>query len=250
MSAPDTVDATRNRRWILPYRSIVEKLVNKGRVRVILSGEGEATDLIFWAQTRGFRVVRHIRTAVGMEVVLEAPSRRAEEAAAAAAPRREEARAARPTPPQAPRAAARAVAAQASSGGERRVEAPATAGSLDAVSARMSDPLFRVDLLLAGTSSRAGELKAPTTLDALLRVASEASGRGCAHLEASHSRGGKLELLACGGRLEGIILYTPDGSRLEGSKAVREAPKLLEREGSLEYRVTVVGSEFVEKLKS
>ena len=247
MSSPETVNV--DRRWILPYRVIREKLERNGRVRVLLSGEGEATDLIFWAQTRGYRVARHLRTAAGIEVVIEAPPKpkpaqppAAQAQAAGEAAARPAAQPQAPAPTAAPQ---RAPAAPAQPAGPA-----ASPGALDVVSERMADPLFRVDLLLASTSTRAGEAKTPTTLDALARLASEASSSGCAYVEATHSSGAKLELLACRGSLEGLILYRDDGERLLGSKALGEASKVLSSEGRLEYRVMSVDKSFLDKLKS
>ncbi|MEB2836988.1 MAG: hypothetical protein GSR80_001479 [Desulfurococcales archaeon] len=248
MSSPDTVNV--DRRWILPYRVIREKLERSGRVRVLLSGEGEATDLIFWAQTRGYRVARHLRTAAGIEVVIEAPPKpkpkpaQPPEAQAQAAPEAAPARlAAQPAAPATPTAAARPAPAQAAAPAART-------GTLDVVSERMADPLFRVDLLLASTSTKAGETKTPTTLEALARLASEASSSGCAYMEATHSSGVRLELLACRGSLEGVILYGANEERVVGSKALEEASKALSGDGRLEYRVMSVDKSFVDKLKA
>ena len=250
MSSPDTVNV--DRRWILPYRVIRERLERSGRVRVLLSGEGEATDLIFWAQTRGYRVARHLRTAAGIEVVIEAPPKpkpkparppeAQAQAAPGAAPARPAAQPQAPAPEAAPTAARPAPAQAAAPAAPPRM--------LDVVSERMADPLFRVDLLLASTSTRAGDTKTPTTLEALARLASEASSSGCAYMEATHSSGAKLELLTCRGSLEGVILYRDNEERLLGSKALEEASKVLSSDGRLEYRVMSVDKSFVDKLKA
>jgi hypothetical protein len=235
-SGSEVVNASR--RWVLPYREIAERLEKGSRARVILSSDGEATDLVFWARSRGYKIVRHVRTAAGIEVVLEAPKREA------------------PPRPAAPAGAVptrRPVAEAAPAASVSRPEAPAAArapeATLDIVSRRMADPLFRVDLLLVATSLRSGVLEGPTSIDALARIASEAAGRGCAHLEATHSSGARLEMLTCGMNVEGIILHKPEGGVLEGREAVKEAAGIL-REGRLEYRIMSVDKSFIEKLKS
>jgi len=229
VSSPETIDATR-RRWILPYARIERALREKGSAKVILSGEGEATDLQVWAALRGYRVARSLRTAVGIEVVLEAPREQA--------------------PPAAPRAASTPAGGQAAgqAGGPQRVEARATGDRLEEVSARMEDPLFRVDLLLASTPGRGGEASAPTSVEAIAKIASEQAGSGkCAHVEATHSSGARFEMLACEGRVEGIVAET-GGGKLRGSRALEELSGLL-REGRVSYQVRIVDRGFVEKLK-
>jgi hypothetical protein len=246
----EVVNAT-GRRWVLPYREITERLERGGRARIILSSDGEATDLIFWARSRGYRIVRHVRTAAGIEVMLESPKAEAPSrpAPARAAPAMRPASEAAPAPAAERAAAPAAPAAPAVSRPEAPAAAQAPEAALDVVSRRMADPLFRVDLLLVATSLRSGVLEGPTSIDALARTASEATGGGCAHLEATHSSGARLEMLTCGMSIEGIILHKPEGQAVEGRKAVGEAANIL-KEGRLEYRIMSVDKSFVEKLKS
>lgn len=233
MASPETVDAT-GRRWILPYRRIERILEEKGSVRVLLPGEGEATDLQVWAHSRGYRVVRSLRTAVGMEVVLEAPRAKPEERPAPA-------RAPAPGRPTSPAAGGARPAPR----GPVRVEA---GSDLDKVSQRMEDPLFRVDLLLASLSTRQGELRGPTSVEALAKLAAETAGPGqCAHVEASHESGARIELLVCQGRVEGLVAEAGD-AKARGGEALNLASRVLES-GRVTYRVRVVPREFVEKLR-
>lgn len=238
MASPETVDAT-GRRWILPYRRIERVLEEKGSVKVLLPGEGEATDLQVWAHSRGYRVVRSLRTAVGMEVVLEAPKAKPEEKPAEAA---------RPAPARAPASEKTAPSAASARPTPRGLAGIEARSDLDKVSQRMEDPLFRVDLLLASLSTRQGELRGPTSVEALARLATEAAGSGqCAHVEASHESGARIELLVCQGRVEGILAESSE-AKARGSEALNLASRLLES-GRVTYRVRVVPREFVEKLR-
>jgi hypothetical protein len=230
LASPETVDAAA-RRWVIPFSKIERVLREKGAVKVILAGEGEATDVEVWARVRGYRVARSLRTAAGIEVVLEAPRAKPQEAAPPGEARE--------------RAAPRPGAAPAAAGGAGRRGEEA----VERVSERMVDPLFRVDLLLASVSTRQGELKAPTSVEAIARIASEAAGSGqCAHVEAQHDSGASLEVLVCEGRVEGIVLEA-GGEKLRGSKALERAGGLLEK-GKLTYRIRVVPRDFVERLKT
>jgi len=119
---------------------------------------------------------------------------------------------------------------------------------LDAISKKLRDPLFRVDLVLASRKSGQYVIRASTIHD-IISYVDEKLGPGCKHLVLKGEETAlEAEVLAC---LDGIIgiIASIGGKAYAGHEALNAVSAAMEGGSSLSVRVTIIDEDLVDRVR-
>lgn len=198
--------------WLIPYKSIDLELQRKGRVRVIVPREGMANDIQLWAELKGYRITRKFIHHAGIEIELEVP---------------------------------RETAAESRESPKEILQE----SMLQSISAKIMDPIFRVDIILASRDTYRMSVRAVSYEELINRIVSVV-GQKSMYVEVESAKQKiRFELLLRRGEVMGAVLSI-DTTVYLGRDALRKFDELVaSREVELSVRATVIDEELIERLE-
>ena len=199
--------------WLIPYKSIDLELQRRGRVRVIVPREGMANDIQLWAELKGYRITKKFIHRAGIEIELEIPK-------------------------------------EATADSKELPKEILHERRLQSISAKISDPIFRVDIILASRDTYRITAKIASHEELINRIVS-VTGRRSMYVEVEYtSQKIRFELLLRRGEVVGAVLSIDDTVYLGGDALKKFDELVASRDVELSVRATIIDEELIERLEA